>query len=114
MCGDGTNDVGALKHAHVGVSILSNTSFKKKKSSDRAITNEPNSAASSRTVSRRGESARQQDRNRPDTTNMTPRERAIAKHRENLASTQEIIQQVRKIYAFLRRKKNITFLLNFL
>lgn len=87
MCGDGTNDVGALKHAHVGVSILSNSATirKKKMPLEKQNSNETKSLTSHGTKRDRG-SERQ----------MSVRERAIARHRENLTSTQDILQQAMK------------------
>lgn len=96
MCGDGTNDVGALKHAHVGVSLLSNMPvFKLKKSKETVETiistsstsAIPNSSQqSSSRGSRQHNAAATQERQ-----NLSPRERAILRHRENLSATQETL-----------------------
>ncbi|XP_026109324.1 manganese-transporting ATPase 13A1-like [Carassius auratus] len=84
MCGDGTNDVGALKHAHIGVALLANAPEhmpeKKKRSKDKEYASgEPRPPVPSSGVKLGSRAARQ---------------RVMAQREEQLAAQKERISQV--------------------
>ncbi|XP_016131457.1 manganese-transporting ATPase 13A1-like [Sinocyclocheilus grahami] len=84
MCGDGTNDVGALKHAHIGVALLANAPEhmpeKKKRSKDKEYSSgEPRPPVPSSGIKLGSRAARQ---------------RMMAQREEQLAAQKERISQV--------------------
>uniref|UniRef100_A0A671XSV3 Endoplasmic reticulum transmembrane helix translocase n=1 Tax=Sparus aurata TaxID=8175 RepID=A0A671XSV3_SPAAU len=71
MCGDGTNDVGALKHAHIGVALLANAPERMPERKKRGREKEPTTLSS-----------------------RAARQRVMAQREEQLAAQKERISQV--------------------
>uniref|UniRef100_A0A665W3G2 Endoplasmic reticulum transmembrane helix translocase n=1 Tax=Echeneis naucrates TaxID=173247 RepID=A0A665W3G2_ECHNA len=85
MCGDGTNDVGALKHAHIGVALLANAPERmperKKRGREKEVsTTEPRSLPPVSSGSKLSSRA--------------ARQRVMAQREEQLAAQKERISQV--------------------
>lgn len=94
MCGDGTNDVGALKHAHVGVSILSNTSMKRKKIKLENVLPAPGSIVPPSAAGAAVTNNAIQNRIRGNNERAaSARERALARHREQTQSLLNSIEE---------------------
>ncbi|GAA6218154.1 manganese-transporting ATPase 13A1 [Lates japonicus] len=85
MCGDGTNDVGALKHAHIGVALLANAPERMPEKKKRGREKEASTAESRPTppVSSGGK-----------LSSRAARQRVMAQREEQLAAQKERISQV--------------------